>query len=98
MPPNEPVQEIHEAAVDPASLEHLHDIIVPPPVSMWPPAPGWYVIGAVLLVLLAILVVRVVSRWHANAYRRIALRELEKIKSRATDRARRSLEQNRCRG
>jgi len=30
-------------------VEGLRDIATPAPVSMLPPAPGWYVVGLVLL-------------------------------------------------
>ena len=40
---------------DPTSLERLHDIVLPPPVPWWPPAPGWYwvmgLLGALLLLV-----------------------------------------------
>ena len=36
---------------DPSSLDNLFDIVVPPPVSWWPPAPGWYVVGGLAIAL-----------------------------------------------
>jgi hypothetical protein len=62
---------------DAASLDRLHDIITPPPIPWWPPAPGWYVLTAILLVLVLGLVLRFWRRWRANAYRREALRALD---------------------
>ena len=62
---------------DAASLDHLHDIITPPPVPWWPPAPGWYVLAAVVLIVVLVLALRFRHRWRANAYRRVALRTLE---------------------
>ena len=61
---------------DPASLEHLVDIVVPPPAPWWPPASGWYAL--VLLVSAAALWCgwRRVRRWRADAYRRAALGSL----------------------
>ena len=35
-----------------ASLDNLHDIIVPDGVGFFPPAPGWIVVGLLLLALL----------------------------------------------
>ena len=64
---------------DPGSLERLHDIAVPPPVSWWPPAPGWYVVGAVVLVIAGVALWVAVSRWWKNRYRRAALRELDQL-------------------
>lgn len=58
------------------SLDRLHDIVLPAPVPLWPPAPGWYVVLLLALALVFILIHRVWSRYRANAYRRAALREL----------------------
>ncbi|HEY5953361.1 MAG TPA: DUF4381 domain-containing protein [Terrimicrobiaceae bacterium] len=62
---------------DAASLDRLHDIITPPTVPWWPPAPGWYVLGAIVLLLVLVFLLRLWLRWRANAYRREALRALE---------------------
>ncbi len=62
---------------DPASLDNLRDITVPPPVSWWPLAPGWWVIMAVILVATVSFGYRAWRRWKANAYRRDALAELD---------------------
>jgi len=64
---------------DLASLERLHDIVAPPPVPWWPPAPGWYVLGGVLFFLLALGLVAWLQQYRANAYRREALRELDAL-------------------
>lgn len=58
------------------NLDRMHDIVVPQPIPWWPPAPGWYVVFAVLLCVAMFLAYRVWSRWRENAYRREALREL----------------------
>jgi hypothetical protein len=63
---------------DATNLDRLHDLVAPAPVPWWPPAPGWYwVLGAALVVLLALLV-RAFIRWQHNRYRREALAELER--------------------
>jgi Domain of unknown function (DUF4381) len=64
---------------DAASLDRLHDIFVPPPVAWWPPAPGWYLLAALVIVLLILFLIRQVMLWHANAYRRAALAELNQL-------------------
>ena len=64
-----------------ASLGQLHDIIIPPAVSTWPLAPGWY---ALALLVLAYGIHIGLKRWSAyrkNLYRREALQELSQIAS-----------------
>ena len=61
---------------DATSLDRLHDIIVAPPVPWWPPASGWYwVLGLMVVMLLAALITGLI-RWQHNRYRREALAEL----------------------
>jgi hypothetical protein len=62
---------------DPTSLDRLHDVIVPPPVPWWPPAPGWLVIGFLLVLVLVCWFIRGVRHWQSNCYRREALKLLE---------------------
>jgi hypothetical protein len=64
---------------DPASLSRLHDIALPPPVSWWPPATGWYWLGGVLLLILTLAFAGILRRYLANRYRRAALRESKQI-------------------
>ena len=59
------------------SLDRMHDIVAPESIPWWPPAPGWFVVFAVLLCAAAFVTYRVWKRWRANAYRREALSELE---------------------
>ena len=61
---------------DPASLERLHDVVLPTPVPWWPLAPGWYVVGSIFLILVGIAGWRWWRHWHSQAYRRAALAEL----------------------
>ena len=69
-------------ANDPAAaLAALHDIVVPAPVAWWPPAPGWYGVGALVLVLAGWRVWRIYRRWRGNAYRRDALREVVALRA-----------------
>lgn len=64
---------------DPTSLQRLHDIIVPPPIPWWPPAPGWLWLLALVALLLLALLVRGLVRWQKNRYRREALAELKRL-------------------
>lgn len=75
---------------DPTSLDRLHDLVVPPPVPWWPPAPGWdWVIGLILAILLVGLL-RAFSRWQRNRYRREALAELARYEAALQDPQRRA--------
>lgn len=65
---------------DPSDLSNLHDIVLPAPVSFWPPAPGWWMLAAALLAALALLLAKFVRHYRANAYRREALRELAALR------------------
>jgi len=64
---------------DPASLARLVDIVVPPAVPAWPPAPGWWVVIAVVAASVLAWSIRVRARYRANAYRRAALAELKNV-------------------
>lgn len=64
---------------DPGSLQNLNDIALPGTVALWPPAPGWYVVMAVLLVLLSWGLFRALKAWRQDTYRREAKRELAEI-------------------
>jgi hypothetical protein len=73
------------ATADPTSLDNLFDIVLPPPVPWWPPAPGWFVVAGVLLLLVLWIARRAWKRWRAAAYRRAALAEWQQLKARAAD-------------
>jgi hypothetical protein len=64
---------------DLGSLDRLHDIAAPPPVPWWPPAPGWYIVAAVALLLLGLAAWAALARWRRDRYRREALGELDRI-------------------
>ncbi len=72
------------AASDPGSLDRLHDIIAPP-VPWWPPALGWFVLSALLLVLLTTVAWQAAAAWRRNRYRREALAEISRIEAGADD-------------
>jgi hypothetical protein len=61
------------------NLANLHDIVMPPPVPWWPPAPGWYVLAVVVGALVIAIVWRARRRWLARRYRTQALTELRAI-------------------
>ncbi|TWT73119.1 DUF4381 domain-containing protein [Allorhodopirellula solitaria] len=64
-------------AKDAGSLDNLRDIAELPPVPWWPPAPGWWIVMAVLTLALCYAIWKCWLHWRANAYRRAAMAELE---------------------
>jgi hypothetical protein len=67
---------------DPYSLDNLRDIVEPASIPWWPPAPGVWL----LLALVAVWTVAGLGlwwvRWRRQAYRRAGLRELREIAAR----------------
>jgi hypothetical protein len=60
-------------------LADLRDWHLPDPVSWWPPAPGWWLLAAVVLVAL-VLAVRLRFRWRRRtSLQRAAQCELERL-------------------
>lgn len=57
-------------------LASLRDIHLPAPVSAWPPAPGWWVLAALLLGV-GLIAGWVWRRWRRRRYRRAAVRALK---------------------
>ncbi len=66
--------------MDPDQLP-LRDLHLPDPVGWWPLAPGWWVLIAIALGLLAWQAIRWAKRWRRNAPRRYALRELADLET-----------------
>lgn len=60
-------------------LENLNDIMLPEPVSFWPPAEGWIVLLLIGLSFLIPWFIRAWRRYQADSYRREALCEAEHI-------------------
>lgn len=60
-------------------LDQLHDIVVPHPVSVWPPAPGWWILAALFLALLAYAIFALLRRRRNRHYRLAALAELDRL-------------------
>lgn len=59
--------------------QQLADIHWPEPVSDWPPAPGWFILFAGLMMLVAIVVFLAYRHHRANAYRRAALAQMDQL-------------------
>ncbi len=68
-----------------ASLDNLHDIIIPDAVGYLPPAPGWYVLGLLVLSLLFHFSIGFYKRYKKSLYRREALDELCSYEERGKD-------------
>ncbi|QIB67232.1 DUF4381 domain-containing protein [Kineobactrum salinum] len=60
-------------------LAQLQPLRTPEPVSWWPPAPGWWLLAALLLGLAGWAGWRYWRHYRRNAYRRLALRKLARI-------------------
>jgi hypothetical protein len=68
-----------------ATIAELKDIPDPAPVSWMPQAPGWWVLGALVLVLLLWIAFRRWQRWRRNRYRREAQAELAALEQAMAD-------------
>ena len=60
-------------------IDQLQDIHVVAEPSLWPPAPGWWFVGAVLLILLLVGLFRFVRKMKVRARRRRLLNELDQL-------------------
>nr|WP_282450852.1 DUF4381 domain-containing protein [Marinobacter bryozoorum] len=57
-------------------MAQLHDIETPPPAGPWPPAPGWWLLGGLVLALLVSGTFMLWRRYQRTAPRREALAQL----------------------
>jgi hypothetical protein len=70
---------------DPGSLENLHDLVMPVPAPWWPPAPGWIIVSAALIMVLGRWLIRAIRHGQSNRYRREALVLLGKMDDAETE-------------
>jgi Tfp pilus assembly protein PilV len=61
-------------------LAALHPLRQPEPIGWWPLAPGWWLLIALLILALGALAYVLVRRYRANAYRRMALTQLDQLR------------------
>lgn len=64
---------------DLARLAALHDIFEPPGIGLWPPAPGWLLVGLLALLIGLRAAQALYRRWRRNRYRRVAMRKLRRL-------------------
>ena len=60
-------------------LAGLNPLREPAPIAWWPPAPGWWLLLAMAALLLLLALWFLVRRYRANAYRRQALSQLQRL-------------------
>lgn len=65
---------------DPTALSTLKDLHLPTSVSVWPLAPGWWVVLGLLIAVGLSAAIWFYIRWRRYYYRRVALRQLAKLK------------------
>ena len=63
-------------------LSELRDIHLPSPPSLWPPAPGWWLLALVALAALALGVGSGVAKWRRGRGRRAAIRAMAALRNR----------------
>ena len=60
-------------------LQELRDVHLPDPISLWPPAPGWWILsGLIVMGAVVFLWIRIYRR--RTQVRRLAMTELDAIK------------------
>ena len=57
----------------------LRDIHAPADPAFWPPAPGWWLVSGLILVLLIPVLVKGIKTWRRQRRRRRLLRELQAL-------------------
>jgi len=63
-------------------LANLRDIHLPPPVSWWPLAWGWYVLFVVALVMVVALTIWLCRHWKARQQRQQFMQQLSQLRRR----------------
>ena len=66
--------------MDNSWLKQLRDIHLPDPISLWPLAMGWYFLGAVLIIYIALLITYFIRRSRRLQSRRYLLKRIEDLR------------------
>jgi hypothetical protein len=66
--------------MDPEQIP-IRDLHLPQAIGWWPLAPGWWVLIALAVAGLLYLLYRAYQKWRSNAARRVALRELARVRN-----------------
>ncbi len=65
--------------MDPEQLP-LRDLHLPEGIGLWPLAPGWWLLIALIAAALLYFIVKRIQHWRQNASRRLALGQLARIR------------------
>lgn len=66
--------------MDPEQIP-LRDLHLPDPIGLWPLAPGWWALILLACAGLIYLIYKRILKWRRNAARRLALRELARLRA-----------------
>jgi hypothetical protein len=66
--------------MDPEQIP-LRDLHLPEVIGLWPLAPGWWVLIALVAAGIGFLLYRQLQKWRWNAARRLALNELRRLQT-----------------
>jgi hypothetical protein len=72
--------------MNPDPLAQLRDIHLPAPVNWWPPAPGWWVLALLVVVLVGLGTYILILSLRKKRYRKAALKELALLKKNSAPR------------
>lgn len=78
IPPSMPTPQQFQ---QPDPLAELREIHMPGDVSQWPPAPGWWMVGFLIVLLLAGLLTALIQRYKKRAYLRHSLQVLKQLEA-----------------
>jgi hypothetical protein len=62
-------------------LSALKPIFVPDPVKFEPVTAGWYILFGLIILLLLFISYKIIKKYRANAYRRLSVSQLMRIKN-----------------